>query len=131
MYLVVFLVGIAGFALLLPRLFSWRFSGFADTKKEFFQLGMWAWLYGTFALLLIYLIAEFVIAMSLPGSPIVFTLVGTATIGVFTPIANWNERVRASRPETLALSRPIVGIVLSVIIAVLVIAIISRGLAIG
>lgn len=130
-YAIVFVIGIAGFVLLLPRLFSWRFSGFADSKKEFFQFGMWAWLFGTIALLVIYLLVGVVMATFLPDSPVLFILMGVATIGVFTPIANWSEGLRKANPQVLTLSRPILGIVLSVIVAVLLIAVLARGLNIG
>lgn len=128
-YAIVFVIGVAGFGLLLPRLFSRRFSRFVDTKRPFFQLGMWSWLYGTVVLLIIYFFAALTVSSVVSGSPVIFILVGVATIGIFTPIANFaggNETVAAS--ESLPLGRPIVGIVVAAVIAVFIVLVLAHGI---
>jgi hypothetical protein len=127
-YAIVFLIGIGGFVFLLPRIFAARFSPFAADKKGFFQLGMWPWLYGTIILLVLYFLAELTVASVVPGAPVIFVLVGVATIGIFTPIANYRA---GAVSEALPLRMPITGGIVTVIVALLIILLLARGVPVG
>jgi hypothetical protein len=118
--------GAIGTYLLLPKLFSKANSIYIASKKDFFQLGMYPWLIGTSALVLIY----FVIENTLVGNSNVdiFSVIGTATIGIFTPLADYTASKQ--KIQKLALGSPVSGLVVTVIL-ILILSLLSRGIAIG
>lgn len=124
-FALVFLIGAGGSWVILPRLFTRRVSPLVPDKQAFNQVGMYPWLLGTGVLLVVYFIIGQVIA---PGNIDPFGLLAVLTIGIFTPIANFDAAL-ARRPHGLAFSSPIAGMVLTVVVALVLIFGLAHGLS--
>lgn len=103
-FALVTVLGGVGSWYVLPKLFSSRVSVFAQDKKSFFQIGMYPWLIATGTLLVIYFIIGQIMS---PGNLDLFGLLAVVTIGIFTPIADFNEGRAKAHPDSLTLSMPI------------------------
>jgi hypothetical protein len=130
-YAVIFAIGVAGFVLLLPRLLSARLSQFAHNKASFFQLSMFPWLIGTGILLIIYVLSITVTSLNGIDNPGLIALMGVATIGVFAPMADYHKKYVDTNAMQSTFSFPIAGIIITVILALFIIFVLSRGIYFG
>lgn len=124
-FALVFLLGAAGSWVILPHLFARRVSPLVPDKQAFNQVGMSPWLLGTGVLLVIYFVIGQVIT---PGTIDPFGLLAVLTIGIFTPIANFDATM-ARRPHGLAFSSPRAGMALTVVVALGLIFGLAHGLS--
>lgn len=123
-YAAITAIGAVGTYFILPKMFSASTSRYVKNKKEFFQLGMYPWLIGTLTLVVIYTIIESVVMHQYD----LFSMIGTATIGIFVPLANYNAKVER---KPLALRFNLSPLVLTTALALLLIFGLSQGIAIG
>lgn len=119
-------IGVVGTYFLLPRIFSKANSSYVSSKQEFFQLGMYPWLIGTIALVVVYFIIENVLVSN--SAVDIFSVIGTATIGIFTPLADY--KLTSQKSQKLNLTTPIKGLVITVGL-ILVLFLLSHGITIG
>lgn len=119
-------VGAVGTYFVLPKLFSLHTSGYVKNKKEFFQLGMYPWLIGTFILIIIYAFTELVMTSKIFFS--VFSLVGTATVGIFVPLANYNPK---TSKKSLKYSTGYTPLIITIALALFIAFVLSKGWSIG
>ncbi len=119
--------GALGTYYLLPKIFGQLNSVYVTSKKEFFQLGMYPWLIGSGILVLIYLISESVLDHSQTVS--FLSIIGTATIGIFTPIADYKKG--KTKPHSLTLQTPIIGLVLTTLLILVLFLLSPHGITIG
>lgn len=125
-YAITTIIGAVGTYFILPRLFSAQGSVYVKDKIEFFQLGMHPWWIGTTILVVLYYLIE-VVAMG--SSDFTFiSILGTATIGIFTPLADYKPTKEKAK---LILSNPTTPIVATVLLAALLLFGLSHGVAIG
>lgn len=129
-YAIVFALGVAGFLFLLPRVLAARLSSFAHDKSSFFQLTMFPWLIGTGVLLVIYTLSITVTSLNHIDAPGLIALMGVATIGVFTPMADFNKKYTDGNKNAI-FTMPNTGIIVSCAVSLFVIFILSRGIHFG
>lgn len=119
--------GALGTYYLLPKIFGQLNSVYVTSKKEFFQLGMYPWLIGSVILVVVYLISENVLDHSQTVS--FLSIIGTATIGIFTPIADYKPG--KAKAQSLSLQTPAVGLIVTAILIVILFLLSPHGIAIG
>ncbi len=125
-YVLVTAIGGVGSWYLLPRLFSDRVSVFARDKNSFFHIGMYPWLIGTGILLVIYVIIGQIMT---PGKLELFGLMAVVTIGIFTPIADFDAARATAHPDSLQLSMPVAGMVVTGVAAAIVLFVLTHGIS--
>ncbi len=126
-YVLITAIGGVGSWYVLPKLFSYRVSVFAHDKQSFFQIGMYPWLIATGILLAIYVIIGQIMT---PWKLELFGLIAVVTIGIFTPIADFNALRAKAHPDALELSMPIAGMVLTGTVAAFLIFVLTHGISI-
>lgn len=125
-YVIMTVIGAIGTYFVLPKLFSAQGSVYVKDKKEFFQLGMHPWWIGSIALIVLYYLIEVV---AIGSSDFTFiSILGTATIGIFTPLADYRPTKEKIK---LGLSSPTIPIILTVLLAAVLLFGLSHGVAFG
>lgn len=125
-YVLTTALGGVGSWYVLPKVFSYRVSVFAHDKRSFFQIGMYPWLAATGILLAIYLVIG---QIMVPGKIEPFGLIAVVTIGIFTPIADFNAVRANAHPDSLKLSMPIAGMVITSTVATILIFVLTHGVS--
>lgn len=120
------LVGVAGM-FLLAKLFATQAVKYTTTTKELRSVGLFAWLTGTIVMVIIGLPGMF----ALPAELQFAVLMGTISLGIFTPLLTIFYQKVKTQKERLALSTPYVGVALAVIVNLLIIFVVEKGIHIG
>ncbi|KQQ67247.1 hypothetical protein [Microbacterium sp. Leaf320] len=120
-------VGIAG-TLWLSRLFATRVVAYSDgTEPSMRAFGIFSWLIGTGALVLIYAVT----VMTLPADAIFVSMMGIVALAIFAPMFSFFYKGVSVPHEHLALRTPIIWIVVTVVAALVVILVLNRGVTLG